>query len=128
VVLTARYGMQIVHRHFAVRARWLPAIFPVLLILAPLSAHGANTPCSGRKGGVDRCQGETFICKDGSVSASKKSCSAVMGGAGLMSSPSQEMTPALSDDCSCRSGRFCVGPRGGHYCLSDSGKKSYLKK
>lgn len=128
MVLTARYGMQIVHRHFAILARRLPAIFAVLLMLAPLSAHGANTPCSGRKGGVDRCQGETFICRDGSVSASKRSCSAIMGGAGLMSSPLLEMTPALSDDCSCRLGRFCVGPRGGHYCLSDSGKKSYLKK
>lgn len=128
MVLTARNGMQIVHRHSAIRVRWRLAILAVLLILAPLSAHGANTPCSGRKGGVDRCQGETFICKDGSVSASKKSCSANMGGAGLMSSPSQEMMPALSADCSCRSGRFCVGPRGGHYCLSDSGKKSYLKK
>lgn len=128
VVLTAQYGMQIVHRHFAIHARWLLAILTVLLIVAPLSAHGANTPCSGRKGGVDRCQGETFICRDGSVSASKKSCSATMGGVGLMSSPQQEMTPASSASCSCRSGLFCIGPRGGRYCLSDSGKKSYLKK
>lgn len=128
MVLTERNEMQIVHRHFAIRARWLLSMWAVLMILVPLSAHGANTPCSGRKGGVDRCQGETFICRDGSVSASKKSCSAIMGGVGLMSSPSQQMTPALSADCSCRSGRFCVGPRGGHYCLSDSGKKSYLKK
>jgi hypothetical protein len=128
VVLTERYGMQIFHAHFAIQARRLLTIFAVLLILAPLSAHGANTPCSGRKGGVDRCQGETFICRDGSVSASKKSCSATMGGVGLLSSPPQEMTPALSADCSCLSERFCVGPRGGHYCLSDRGKKSYLKK
>jgi hypothetical protein len=78
VVLTAQYGIQIVRRHFAIHARGLLAIVTALLIVAPTSAHGANTPCSGRKGGVARCQGETFICRDGSVSASKKSCSAGM--------------------------------------------------
>ena len=128
VVLTAQYGIQIVRRHFAIHARWLLAIVTALLIVAPLCAHGANTPCSGRKGGVARCQGETFICRDGSVSASQKSCSAATDGVGLLSSPQQQMTPALSADCACRSGQFCIGPRGGRYCLSDSGKKSYLKK
>lgn len=67
-------------------------------------------------------------CGSGSVSASKKSCSGMTGGVGLLRLPHQEMTPALSSDCTCRSGLFCVGPRGGHYCLSDRGKKSYLKK
>jgi hypothetical protein len=74
VVLTAQYGIQIVRRHFAIHARGVLAIVTALLIVAPTSANGANTPCSGRKGGVARCQGETFIRRDGSVSASKKSC------------------------------------------------------
>ena len=34
-----------------------------------------NTPCSGSKGGVDHCDGSKFVCKDGSVSGSKKMCS-----------------------------------------------------
>lgn len=33
-----------------------------------------NTPCSGKKGGVSHCQGGKFVCKDGSISASKKTC------------------------------------------------------
>ncbi len=128
MVLTARKGVHALQRHFAIGARWMLGLFAVLLMLVPLAAHGANTPCSGRKGGVARCQGDTFICKDGSVSASKKSYSGTMGGVGLLGSAQQKMTPALSADCACRSGLFCVGPRGGHYCLSDRGKKSYLKK
>lgn len=34
-----------------------------------------NTPCSGKKGGIDHCENGKFICKDGSVSGSKKICS-----------------------------------------------------
>lgn len=36
----------------------------------------ANTPCSGKKGGVAHCDGARFVCNDGSYSASKKVCSA----------------------------------------------------
>lgn len=27
-------------------------------------AEATNTPCSGHKGGIDHCQGLTFICND----------------------------------------------------------------
>jgi hypothetical protein len=97
-------------------------------------AMASNTPCSGRKGGVSHCQGRTFICNDGSVSASKKDCSAESGGAsnqslGLMGTEDAEMAPAGSQaECSCREGHYCTGPRGGRYCLTDSGAKSYLRK
>lgn len=37
-------------------------------------AHARNYPCSGKKGGVSHCQNGKFICKDGSVSGSKKVC------------------------------------------------------
>lgn len=37
-------------------------------------AHARNYPCSGKKGGVSHCQNGKFICKDGSVSGSKKIC------------------------------------------------------
>jgi hypothetical protein len=94
------------------------------LVAAPVLA---NTPCSGRKGGIDHCQGSTFICRDGSVSASKKSCEATMGAVGILGSQAEEMEPTLSGVCSCRGGNYCTGPRGGHYCLTDSGTKSYLR-
>lgn len=98
------------------------------LLLAASWAAAANTPCSGKKGGIERCQGETFICRDGSVSASKKSCMATMGRLGVMGSQATEMAPTSSKVCSCRGGTYCTGPRGGQYCLRDDGKKSYLRK
>jgi hypothetical protein len=49
MVLTAQYGIQIVRRHFAIHARGLLAIVTALLIVAPTSAHGANTPCSAAR-------------------------------------------------------------------------------
>ncbi|HUG63310.1 MAG TPA: hypothetical protein VMP03_15800 [Methylomirabilota bacterium] len=36
----------------------------------------ANTPCSGKKGGVSHCHNGKFICKDGTMSQSKKTCRA----------------------------------------------------
>ena len=89
-----------------------------LLACIPLLA--ANTPCSGRKGGISHCDGATFVCNDGSISASKKICSAT-------GQPAKE--PVVdSSGCSCRSGNYCTGPRGGQYCLSDSGAKSYRRR
>lgn len=90
-------------------------------------ALAANTPCSGKKGGIDHCQGKTFICHDGSVSKSAKNCQATMGSMDLLGSEASDMTPAVGDDCSCRSGAFCTGPRGGRYCIEDDGDKSYLR-
>ncbi|QPC95109.1 hypothetical protein GA829_13355 [Mesorhizobium sp. INR15] len=103
------------------------------MLLGPHLAFATNTPCSGHKGGISHCQGSTFICNDGSVSASKKNCSAEMGGSpgqalGLIGGGSSEMSPANGEsECGCRNGQFCTGPRGGHYCITDSGRKSYLR-
>lgn len=99
-----------------------------MVLLAAGSAAAANTPCSGKKGGVERCQGDTFICMDGSVSASKKSCIATMGSLGVLGSEAVDMAPTSSKDCSCRDGAYCTGPRGGRYCLKEDGGKSYLRK
>lgn len=100
------------------------------LLLASLlfttTAHSANYPCSGKKGGVERCVGEQFLCRDGSISASKRICSNSEAQASALTSK-----PAASGAfgaCSCRDGQYCTGPRGGTYCHTDSGKKSYLRK
>lgn len=103
-------------------------VIVVSCLLLAGSAMSANTPCSGKKGGIERCQGDTFICVDGSVSASKKSCIATMGSLGVMGSEAMDMAPTNSKDCSCRDGSYCTGPRGGQYCLKDDGGKSYLRK
>jgi hypothetical protein len=68
------------------------------------------------------------------VSASKKDCSAYLGGGssgalGLLGGGASQMAPAgTQGECSCRGGTYCVGPRGGHYCFTDTGRKSYLRK
>jgi hypothetical protein len=106
--------------------RWF-WVFAGLCVLPGL-ATSANTPCSGKKGGIERCQGDTFICVDGSVSASKKSCIATMGSLSVIGSQDVDMAPTSSKACSCRGGTYCTGPRGGQYCLKDDGGKSYLRK
>ncbi|PZV40551.1 hypothetical protein B5V02_00495 [Mesorhizobium kowhaii] len=105
-----------------------------LSVLPVQPSQASNTPCSGHKGGVAHCQGRTFVCNDGSVSASKRDCSADKGGGssqglGLVGNEDADMTPTDNQsECSCRSGHFCTGPRGGHYCITDGGAKSYLRK
>lgn len=46
----------------------------LLMLLAPLACLAANTPCSGKKGGVSHCESGRFICNDGTVSQSKQKC------------------------------------------------------
>lgn len=95
-------------------------------LLFPWGAQAANYPCSGSKGGVAHCAGERFVCNDGSISGSKKVCSGPQGSAvrGLLDAPAA----AGGSSCSCRSGNICIGPRGGQYCLSDNGSKSYVRR
>lgn len=92
----------------------------IVFLLACIPLLAANTPCSGRKGGVSHCDGATFVCNDGSISASKKICSSTRQPA--------KVPVADTSGCSCRSGNYCTGPRGGHYCLSDSGAKNYRRR
>ncbi|NKL23688.1 hypothetical protein GFM07_32370 [Rhizobium leguminosarum bv. viciae] len=98
-----------------------------ILAVSAGTGSATNYPCSGSKGGVNHCQGSTFVCNDGSVSGSKKNCQAVMGGASLLGTGAPEMSPSLTGSCDCDTGLYCVGPRGGRYCTTNSGKKSYLK-
>lgn len=110
---------------------WMSVIvaFMVLMVVSANTGEAANEPCSGKEGGIAGCRGETFLCNDGSVSASKRSCSASAGGAlGLLGGAASEMNPASNGECWCRGGSYCVGPLGGRFCITDSGSKSYLKK
>lgn len=51
------------------------AIMLFLCLFAANTVSAANKPCSQSKGGIKYCEGEKFICNDGSVSASKQKCS-----------------------------------------------------
>jgi len=101
---------------------WL--VFACLLAWT-CGAHAANTPCSGKKGGVSHCAGGKHVCNDGSISGSKKACT-------LDDAGQQHFAPAKATQtqgaCPCSSGRICTGPRGGRYCLTPSGNKSYQRK
>ncbi len=83
-----------------VRLAWVAFIVVMTSLWMTASVvDAANTPCSGRKGGIAGCLGDTFVCNDGSVSGSKKSCSAYMGGAvGLMGGEAPQMAPAVGNE------------------------------
>lgn len=89
------------------------------------TAMAANTPCSGSKGGIAGCDGDLFLCNDGSISGSKKNCSAYIGTSSSASHPQQMLDS--SGECLCGTSTFCTGPRGGVYCLTTAGKKSYRR-
>ncbi len=95
----------------------------VLACMASAAAHAGNTPCSGGKGGISHCAAGQFVCNDGSISASKKVCSAAGNASGARFAPSAPAAAAGS--CPCSAGLLCTGPRGGRYCLTPSGNKSY---
>ena len=57
-------------------SRILGALSLLVAVVMPAISMAANTPCSGKKGGVAHCDGTRFVCNDGSYSASKKVCSA----------------------------------------------------
>ncbi|WP_025109080.1 hypothetical protein [Pseudomonas sp. H1h] len=108
----------------SIRRGWMP-ITGLLLMLLSTATLAGNTPCSGKKGGIDRCDGDLFLCNDGSISGSKKSCAAMFGIKGQ--ARSQQFLQS-DDGCTCGTGSFCTGPRGGVYCLTPSGNKSYKRK
>ncbi|MDD0977128.1 hypothetical protein [Pseudomonas fontis] len=93
--------------------------------MAGSGALAGNTPCSGSKGGIARCDGDLFLCNDGSISGSKKSCSAQSAGSNAR--PALQPLQGRADGCACGTGAFCTGPRGGVYCLTPSGNKSYRR-
>jgi hypothetical protein len=56
----------------------LSALFiSILLTVASVDAAArgkGRQPCSGKKGGIARCSGSKFVCKDGTISRSKRRC------------------------------------------------------
>jgi hypothetical protein len=66
----------------------LTVTIALLAAFSSASAVAANQPCSGKKGGVARCENGKFVCNDGTVSASKQVCGA--------SKPAQTAAPASS--------------------------------
>lgn len=118
------------NRDFRERRGRLPmaTLWTATLAYICLSASGAmaNEPCSGRKGCISNCQGDSSSVTT-ALSASKGSCVTYMGGIGLLGG-SAEMRPRTDGICSCREGQCCAGPKGGRFCIKDNGRKSCLRK
>ena len=55
----------------------LLAVASICAIMLPGLAMAANTPCSGKKGGISHCSGGKFVCNDGSISGSKRVCEGI---------------------------------------------------
>ncbi|MGO2347462.1 MAG: cell envelope biogenesis protein TolA, partial [Providencia sp.] len=54
---------------------FLGLIAVIVIVISSLgTANARNYPCSGSKGGIDRCDGGQFICNDGSTSRSEQVC------------------------------------------------------
>lgn len=45
-----------------------------LAVLSTTAEARGREPCSGKKGGISHCESGRFICNDGTVSQSKKTC------------------------------------------------------
>src|SRR5690606_21757880 len=105
------------------------AVAAFFIVLACLSgpADAQNTPCSGKKGGISHCEGDTFVCKDGSASGSKRSCPAYLGGSNQLA-PAPKPSSGPNAECSCASKNYCTGPRGGRYCMTSTGSKRYVRR
>ena len=100
-------------------------IFALCLIALPYTSVAANYPCSGKKGGVSQCDGPLFVCNDGSISGSKRNCSAELNGG---SSKALKATGNTASECPCGGGTLCTGPKGGQYCMTSGGNKSYKRR
>lgn len=94
----------------------------LLLALAGGTATAANYPCSGSKGGVSHCEGATWVCNDGTASGSKRNCSAERGN---RNAPPPATGTSVASECPCSGSTLCTGPRGGKYCVTAGGNKSY---
>ena len=56
-------------------------LLAALALSLPLEASAkGREPCSGSKGGISHCDGDEFVCNDGSYSRSQRICSASVHG------------------------------------------------
>lgn len=49
-------------------------IFFIVFILGCYQVNAENYPCSGKMGGIAKCSGTKFVCKNGKISKSKSTC------------------------------------------------------
>jgi len=55
----------------------MKTLIATLLFALAIPVHAkwqGREPCSGKKGGISHCAGGKFVCNDGTISRSKKTC------------------------------------------------------
>lgn len=54
---------------------WSAFLVSMLMMAPMMEANARNYPCSKSMGGVSHCKDGKFVCKNGKISQSKKTCS-----------------------------------------------------
>jgi len=82
-----------------------------------------------RKAKAEAAATEEKAAKPHKTSRSKTAAeTAGTAAGGAVSSAGRTYTQVAGDKgCICTEGHYCLGPRGGHYCLTSGGHKRYLK-
>lgn len=55
-------------------------VLACLFIFSAMGAYAQKQPCSGKMGGIDKCVGSQFLCNNGKISKSRRSCEEYMKG------------------------------------------------
>ena len=53
---------------------WSAFVVSMIMMAPVMQANAQNTPCSKSMGGVSHCQNGKFVCNNGKISQSKKTC------------------------------------------------------
>jgi len=112
----------------------LGLMLAVGIAVQPAVAHPGGLDASGchtnRKTGDHHCHRPGAASREPTPStvppAPRAAPSSAPEGSGPRTSP--RPPPDTTASCACGSGRICVGPRGGLFCLTPSGYKRYLRR
>jgi len=53
---------------------WSALLISIFMMAPVVQANAQNYPCSKSMGGVSHCKDGKFVCKNGKISQSKKTC------------------------------------------------------
>ena len=53
---------------------WSAFVVSIIMMAPVMQANAQNYPCSKSMGGVSHCQNGKFVCNNGKISQSKKTC------------------------------------------------------
>ncbi len=120
--------------------RWKPwLLFLLILVLVVLVALSDRQNTGGgdyrSPAPPQRVENNFIVVPPQDAATQAAPVSATSQRTGARSSPAPARAPRrvppapnYSGGCSCSSGNYCTGPRGGRYCITASGNKRYLRR